>query len=152
MLKLGKGLIRGWMHLFRRLGQSVLDLLRAELDRVLAELGISAKQAAVGLAFFAGAGMVAFWFIWVFTYFLMQVGAIWLPPWASAGIVVLVLLIAIAVLAYLGLRKVKTLENPVDTVSRRYDDHLDWWENRLLAEDSAHGETPAAEESGEDRP
>lgn len=149
MLKLGRGLIRGWMNLFRRLGQSVLDLLRAELDQLLAELGITAKQAAIGLAFFAAAGMVGFWFLWVFTYFLIQVVAIWLPHWAAAGIAVLVLLIAVAVLALLGLRKFKGLENPVDTVGRRFDDHLDWWENRLLAEERVSDE-PVGTESREE--
>lgn len=143
MLKLGKGLMRGWIHLFRRLGQSVLDLLRAELDRLLAELGITARQAAVGLAFFAAAGLVGFWFVWVLTYFLMQVVAIWLPLWAAAGILVLVLLVAIAVLGFLGMRKLKGLENPVDTVGRRYDDHLDWWENRLLAAERESDEPPS---------
>jgi len=78
---------------------------------------------------------VGFWLAGVFTYFLIQVIAIWLPAWAAAGVVVLALLLLAAGLAWWGWRTLKSIENPVDTVGRRLDDHLDWWEAKLVAED-----------------
>jgi len=131
----GKSLVRSWLELFRGLGQSFLDLLRAEWEQLLAELGVSGKKLAIGAACFAAAAAVGFWLAGVFTYFLIQVIAIWLPAWAAAGVVVLVLLLLAAGLAWWGWRTLHSIENPVDTVGRRLDDHLDWWEAKLVAQD-----------------
>ncbi len=134
-MRFGKSVLRAWVELFRALGQSFLDLLRAEWDQLLRELGVSAKKLGIGVALLAGAGMVAFWFVAVLAFFLIMVIAIWLPVWASAGIALVVLLLVMAVLAGLGWSRLKSIENPVDTVGRRWDDHLDWWENGLMAEE-----------------
>lgn len=146
---IGKAVLRSWIELFRSLGQSFLDLLRAEIDQVVAELGVSAKKAGIGIALLAAAAALGFWWLGVLTYFLIQVVALWLPVWASAGVVLLVLLLLIGGLGWFGMRKLQSIENPVDTVSRRYDDHLDWWESRLLAEER-RVEEPLGAESREE--
>jgi hypothetical protein len=144
-MRFGKTVLRTWVEMLRALGQSFLDLLRAEWDQLLRELGVSAKKLGIGLALLAGAGMVAFWFVAVLAFFLIMVIAIWLPVWASAGIALLVLLLVMGVLAGLGWSRIKSIENPVDTVGRRWDDHLDWWENRLMAEEHRNPEPVGAE-------
>lgn len=137
VIKFGKTWIRSWSDMVRNTGQSFLDLLRAELDQVVRELGVSAKRLGIGAALLIAAGMILFWWIAVLAFFLIEIMAIWVPTWASAGIVLLILLLFIATLAFLGIRRLKSLDNPVDTVGRRWDDHLDWWENRLLPEEEA---------------
>lgn len=131
---LARDLARSWVELLRGLGQGFLDLVRAEWQQLLAELGVSAKRLGIGVGLFAAAGMLLFWLLGTLVYFLIQVLAIWLPVWAAAGILVLLLLAVIATLALVGLRFVRRVENPVDTVGRRWDDHLDWWEARLVDE------------------
>jgi len=71
----------------------------------------------------------------VLLYLLVQVAAIWLPHWGAALVVTLFVLLVVAVLALLGYLRLKRFESPAVTVSRRVDDHLDWWNERLLAEE-----------------
>lgn len=145
MIRLGKSLIRNWTDMVRKTGQAYLDLLRAELDKLVADLGVSAKKLGIGLALLIAAGMILFWWIAVLAFFLIEVVAIWLPTWASAGIVLLILLLVTATLAFLGVRRLKSIENPVDTVAGRWDDHLDWWENRLMPEEELRSDPVGAE-------
>lgn len=147
-MKFGKTVLRSWMEQFRALGQSYLDLVRAEWDQLLAELMVSARKLGIGSALLIAAGMVAFWFVAVLTFFLITLVAIWLPLWASSGIVLLILLLLMGILAGIGISRLKAIENPADTVGRRWDDHLDWWENRLLAEERM--EKPVGAESREE--
>ena len=62
----------------------------------------------------------------------MAVLDIWLKLWLAALIVFLVFVTTAGVLALLGARQIKKVENPVETFRRRVDDHLDWWQNTLL--------------------
>jgi hypothetical protein len=152
-MRFGKTVLRTWVEMLRALGQSFLDLLRAEWDQLLRELGVSAKKLGIGVALLAGAGMVAFWFVAVLAFFLIMVIAIWLPVWASAGIALLVLLLVMGILAGLGWSRLKSIENPVDAFGRRWDDHLDWWEARLVEDrfddGAALGDGDDEEEDGE---
>lgn len=145
---IGKSVLRHWSEQVRALGQSYLDLLRAEWDQLVAELLVSARKLGIGSALLVAAAMVAFWWFAVLAFFLIMVIAIWLPVWASAGIVLLILLLVMGILAGIGVHRLKSIDNPADTVGRRWDDHLDWWENRLLAEERL--EKPVGAESREE--
>lgn len=143
---LGGGLMRSWVELLRGLGQGFLDVLRAEWEQLLADFGVSAKRLGWGAALLGAAGMLLFWLLGTSVYFLIQVLAIWLPVWGAAGVVVLVLLVVVAVLALVGVNFLKRVENPIDTVGRRWDDHLDWWEARLVDERFDDGGSAADDE------
>jgi len=147
---LGGGLMRSWLELLRGLGQGFLDVLRAEWEQLLADFGVSAKRLAFGVGLLGAAAMLCFWLLGTFVYFLIQVVAIWLPVWGAAGIVVLVLLLVIGVLGLVGMRFLKKIENPIDTVGRRWDDHLDWWEARLVDERFDDGTARAEDDDEED--
>jgi hypothetical protein len=41
--------------------------------------------------------------------------------------------LGVAVLARLGLGRMRKVENPLETVRRRVDSHFDWWQHGLLA-------------------
>jgi uncharacterized membrane-anchored protein len=129
-----KALVAPWIDLFRGLGQSYLDLLAAEWAEIKRQLALSGKRLAWSAAFFGAAAAIGFWLVALVLFVLVAVLHVWLPWWGAALIVTAVALLAVAVLGWLGLRKIQRVENPAAVVGRRYEDHLDWWDRRLLAE------------------
>lgn len=136
-----------WIELFRSLGQALLDLFKAELATLRRELERSGRTLAVALGLFGAAAAVGFWLIGALIYSLIQVVAIWLPLWGASLAVTGLFAVAMAVLALVGVRKLKRIESPAATVGRRWEDHLEWWNDRLLAEaESIEGAQPGATE------
>lgn len=123
---------QSWSETFRSLGTAVLGLLKAEIEALEAELARSGKNAAVGIGLFAAAGAIAFWTLGVATYFLIQLFALFLPLWAAALAVTLLLAGVAAALAFAGLKKLEKFENPLTIARRRLDNHIDWWQDRAL--------------------
>ncbi len=121
-----------WSETFRALGAAVLSLVKAELTALERDLARSGKRAAVGAALLGGAGAFAFWTLGVATYFLIQLAAVWLPLWAASLAITVLFAAVAAALAAIGLHKLKSFENPLTTARRRLDDHVDWWQSRLL--------------------
>jgi hypothetical protein len=124
----------GWIDLFRTLGGSLLEVFWAELDALKEDLARSGRQLARAVALLAAAFFVLFWTLGAVVFTAGAVLAIWLQPWAAALIVTGVFLAAAALLAWLGMRRLSRIENPLDSVRERLDDHLDWWQHNLLAE------------------
>lgn len=144
----------GWIDMFRGLGESLLDVLRAEVATLQEDLSRSGRIAGGALALLGVALILLFWIVGLLIFVLVSVLAIWLPLWA-ASLVVLALFLAVAgALSWLGVRRLKQVENPVQTFRRRVDDHLDWWQNTLLREQRPLDVEPvsvtAAEEGEED--
>jgi hypothetical protein len=136
--------MRGWIELFRSLGQALFEVLRAEAEALGEDLRRSGGQLLRGLALCGGAAAVGFWTLGVLVLALIAVLAIWLPPWAAALIVAALFASTAGLLAALGWRQLRRLETPAASIRRRLDDHLDWWQSRLLAEPAlAAPETPA---------
>lgn len=123
-----------WIELFRALGQSLADLARAELAALQAELERNGRTLAIALALLGGAGVVGFWLVALVLYSLIQVLAIWLPLWGASLIITGLALLVVAVLALIAVSRLKRLEGPAATVGRRWRDHREWWDRRLLAE------------------
>lgn len=128
-----KALLGPWIELFRHLGQSYLDLLAAEWAEVKRELALSGKRLLWSVAFFGAAAAIGFWLVALVLFLLVAVLHVWLPWWAAALIVTAAVLVVIAVLGWLGVSRLQKVENPAAVVGRRYEDHLDWWDRRLLA-------------------
>lgn len=142
---------QSWSETFRALGTAVLGLLKAEIEALEQELARSGKNAALGIALFAAAGAVGFWTLGVATYFVIHLVALWLPLWAAALVVTLVLAGAAAGLAFAGLKKLEKFENPLTTARRRLDDHIDWWQDRALGPDERRRRLdPSAAAGGRD--
>lgn len=124
----------GWIEMFRGLGESLLEVLRAEVATLQEDLSRSGRIAGGALALLGVALILLFWIVGLLLFVLVTVLAIWLPLWGAA-LVVLGLFLAVAgVLAGLGVKRMKQVENPVNTFRRRVEDHLDWWQNTLLRE------------------
>jgi len=126
--------IQGWIELFRSLGQALFEVVRAEAQALGEDFRRSGGALARGLALLGGAAAVGFWTLGVLVLALIAVLAIWLPPWAAALIVAALFASTAGLLAALGLRQLRRLESPAESIRRRVADHLDWWNHRLLAE------------------
>jgi Putative Actinobacterial Holin-X, holin superfamily III len=124
---------QGWIDLLRSLGQSLLDVLRAEAEALGVDLRRSAVHLGRGVALIGGAAAVLFWTLGIAVLTLIALLAIWLPVWAAALIVAALFAGTAALLLFLAWRQLRQLANPLEDIRRRVGDHLDWWQNRLLA-------------------
>jgi hypothetical protein len=122
----------GWIEMFRGLGEALLDVLRAEVATLQEDLTRSGRIAGGALALLGTALILLFWIVGLLIFALIAVLAIWLQLWAASLIVLGLFLIATGILAWMGLNRLKQVENPVQTFRRRVDDHLDWWQSTLL--------------------
>ena len=118
----------GWIDLFRSLGESLLEVVRAELAGLQDDFQRSGRHFGVALGLFGAAAVLVFWMVGLLLFALIAVLHIWLALWAAALIV-----IAIAVLGFLGMRRLRQVENPMETVRNRLDNHLDWWQHSFLS-------------------
>lgn len=133
--------MNGWIDMVRALGESLVEVLRAEVEAGRDEVARSARLLGIALALFAVAAVLSVLVSALLVVALVALLSLWLPTWAAALIVAAVLGIGVAVLAVLGRRKLRELENPFELVKRRLADHLDWWRDRLLAGEKRVGPT-----------
>ncbi len=124
----------GWIEMFRGLGEALLDVLRAEMATLQEDLTRSGRIAGGALALLGAALILLFWILGLLIFSLVAVAAIWLPLWGAALVVLALFLTVAAVLSWMGVNRLKQVENPVQTFRRRVDDHLDWWQNTLMRE------------------
>jgi Putative Actinobacterial Holin-X, holin superfamily III len=143
--------MREWIELFRSLGESLLEVLRAELEALQKDFATSGRHFGVAVGLFGAAAMLAFWIVGLVLFVLISLLSIWLPLWGGALIVLALFAITAAILVSLGLRQLKKAENPIENVRRRVDDHLEWWQ-RLMAEPKTVDVTPAPEPLGRELP
>lgn len=135
--------MQGWIDLFRSLGESLIEVVRAETTALQADLKTSGRHLGIALGLLGAAVLLLFWVLGLLIFLAVAVLSVWLQVWAAALIVFLLFAVVMAVLIMLGLRRLKLVENPVDSVKRHVDDHLDWWQNGLLAQGKAM-DIPAA--------
>lgn len=98
----------------------VRNLVVAEVDSAKTWVKTAGKQAGMGGVWFIVALFCLFWVIPLVGAFTIIGLASWMPLWLSALIVLLVLLVATAVFAFLGLRKFRKLtrsQNPVQAIA-----------------------------------
>jgi hypothetical protein len=129
--------MQGWIDLFRSLGESLIEVVRAETSALQADLKTSGRHMGIALGLLGAAVLLLFWVLGLLIFFVVTFLSIWLQLWAAALIVFLVFAGIMIILIMLGLRRLRLVENPVDSVKRHVDDHLDWWQNGLLAKGKA---------------
>ena len=128
-----KRLLTDRVDRFGALGQAALDLLRAEGTALRSELEGGARRLLGVLALFLVAVFALFWALGALIFSLVEVGALWLPRWAAALVLVVALALLAWVLVAIARRRASRLESPATTVRRRAEDYRDWWESRLAA-------------------
>lgn len=99
----------------KQVAEDVSALLRAEVDLAKAELAGAVKAKAMGAGLFVGAGVMAWLGIHALLVTLGFVLAIWLPGWAAALIVTVLLFAAAGIAALIG-KKRMAAKLSVDTV------------------------------------
>ena len=135
--------MQAWIELFRTLGESLIEVVRAETTALQADLKTSGRHMGVALGLLGAAVLLLFWVLGLLIFFLIALLSTWLQLWAAALIVLVVFATIMGALAWLGVRRFRFVENPVDSVKRHVDDHLDWWQNGLLAQGRALDIPPA---------
>lgn len=109
----------GLLTLVGEVPELVRNLVIAEFNSAKAWATRTAKDAGIGAVWFVAALFFLFWAIPVFGTFMIAGIASWMPVWLSALIVFVVMLLIVAVLALLGvmrMRKIGNSENPVEAV------------------------------------
>ena len=134
----------GWIDLFRSLGESLLEVVRAELAALQEDFQRSGRHFGVALGLFGAAAVLLFWMVGLLLFAVVAVLHIWLPLWGAALIVLALFVLATAILGVLGARQIRQVENPLETVRRRVDNHLDWWQHSFLSQPRTLDVEPAA--------
>lgn len=99
-------------ELVARISDQFSRILRGEIELIQIKLADKAKHVGVGAAFFAVAGLMAFFGLAVLIAAAVLGLAVALPAWLSALIIGVVLLIIAAVAALVGKKKVQAGEAP----------------------------------------
>jgi hypothetical protein len=106
----------GKKSLFKLIGELpnlITTLIRDELEQIKREAVSRLKVAGIGIGFFVGAAVFAYFAVWVLIATAILGIATALPAWLSALIVGVALLLVAVVLGLLGLNRVKRGVPPV---------------------------------------
>jgi len=97
----------------------VRELVMGEINLLKAELIAKLKLLGVGVGLLLGAVLILLFFIGVLLTAAILALSLVLPGWLSALIVAFVLLVAVAILAFIGVREVKKAMPPIpeDTIT-----------------------------------
>lgn len=124
-------------------------LARRAVDTLQQDFQRSGRDLGIALGLLGGTLVLAFWIAGLLLFALVALLHVWLPWWAASLIVLVLFVAAAAVLAGLGVKRLKKVESPVTTVRRRMDNHLDWWQHGLLAQPKPLDVEPANMKRGE---
>jgi hypothetical protein len=131
--------LAGWLELLRSLNRALVDVLRAEVEALVADLQDSGRRLAAGVAWLLLAAAIAFCVLAVLVVAAVAALALVLPLWGAALVVAGALCAAALAAALAGRRSLRRVEGPAATVRRRVADHLDWWERRVAGEAESGG-------------
>jgi len=96
-------------------------LVRAEVELARSEVTSEVKKGVRGSVFFIIALTVALFSAFFLFFTIAEVLNIWLPPWASFGIVFLAMVLIAAVFGLLGYRKVRKIRKPEKSIDAMKD-------------------------------
>ena len=91
-----------WIDLFRSLGDSLLEVWRAELATLQEDLSRSGRNLGVALGIFGAAAVLLFWIVGLLLFVLVSLLHVWVPWWAASLIVLALFVITAAILACFG--------------------------------------------------
>ena len=118
----------------RSLGESLLGVAGAELAAVKGDIRASARQVGIAALLALAAAFLFFWVVGGVGFVLFQVLTLWLPGWGAALIVLAIFLLVASILAWAARARLRAVEPPADTVRKRFDDHVAWWQGEVMGE------------------
>ncbi len=95
----------------------ITDLIRDEIESIKRELATRLKAAGIGIGLFVGAAIFLYFALWVLIATAILGISVALPPWLSALIVGVFLLLIAVVLALIGLSRLRKGIPPVPETS-----------------------------------
>lgn len=126
-----------WGEVLRALGEAFIEVLRAEMAVLAEQWKVAGILLACALALAGGALFSVFWLLGLLVLAAVdlvrkvQEWQLWQASLAVAALLLLLMMMALLV-AWLLVRR---LENPLDAVRERMNDHLGWWQDNLLEDD-----------------
>ncbi len=116
---------KSFFQLIGEIPTLVEELVRGEIELLKTEVIQKLKLAGIGAGLIAGAALVALFFIGVLLTAAILALSLVMPGWLAALIVAFVLLVAVAVLAWLGVREVKKAMPPMpeETIASLQQDY-----------------------------
>lgn len=118
---------QSWLDLARSLGQALTELARAEVANLAADLSAASRKVRLTARLLAAAAACAFIALTSAAVAGFELLARVLPRWGAALLVCGAATVATCVLSWLGRRRWREVENPVQLLRRRTSDHLAWW-------------------------
>lgn len=145
-----------WQDTLRALGQTAIEVVRAELAVISETWQRSARElgkAAGILVVVAYLGLICLPSLLLFALLSGLHSGLGWPLWGAAlavsAVVVLVALLLARLALYLLSRR---FENPVATVQERLADHRAWWSERLVGDGTTKGDADEALDTGDPAP
>ncbi len=124
----------GWRETLTALGQSLIEVLRAELAVIGEAWKRSGRELGIALGLFAAAAYVGLICLPALLILALVAGLdIWLPLWGAALVAAALVAVIVYLLVMLAMNRLhKRCENPVTAVKHRFADHIAWWNERVL--------------------
>ena len=95
--------MEGWIKLVRALGESLLEVWRAELDTLQADLKVSGRHLGLALGLLGAALVLGFWIVGLLLFALVALLHVWLLWWGASLIVLALFALAAGLLIRFGL-------------------------------------------------
>ena len=126
------------MNLTARQRDALKELLNIGFGRAAASLSQArerwGKALVVALVLAAAALFLLFWLLATLVGTVVAALAVLLPVWGAMLVTAGLLLLLVALLGFVAWRRLQRLGGPLALVGRRWRDHLDWWQDRVLQE------------------
>jgi hypothetical protein len=131
---------REWRDRLIGLREALGELYAAELAALSRDVERWGKGFLVALLLACGALFLLFWLLAVLVGAVVAALSQWLPVWGAMLVTAALLLVDITLLGWLAWRRLERLGGPLALIGRRWRDHLDWWQERVLVDPSEEEE------------
>jgi hypothetical protein len=131
---------REWRDRLVGLREALGELYAAELAALSRDVERWGKGFLVALLLASGAIFLLFWLLALLVGAVVAALSQWMPVWAAMLVTAALVLVDITVLGWLAWGRLERLGGPLALIGRRWRDHLDWWQERVLLDPSAEDE------------
>ena len=143
-----------WRETFTALGESLVEVLRAELAVLAEGWKRSGRELGIAIALVVAAGYVALICLPTLLIIALAAGlhALGLPLWGAALVVAAVVMLVIGLMAWIAVKRLERCENPVAAAKDRFSDHVAWWQESILMDDRTLGAADGSQDDAGDGP
>lgn len=126
------GILSRWSEAARSIGAALLQVLAAEAEELQRDLVRSGRALRGGLILFALAAGLAFWTIGLGLWVAVELLTLRFPAYGAALVVFGAGVLSCLVFVWLGKRRLRSAEMPIQAVKRRGQEHAEWWRQTVL--------------------